>query len=323
MIRVFYAEPEGDRWLPFDRYPRRLVRRLVRGRPSPGGMQRYYLNLLDGLERCGHSVAANDYRGARGNPREVVGVIGKGHLLRTVRWANPVVFGPAVPSHPLSDLSVFQVAPVRKILVSCDWLQKMYQGSLDVPVAVWAAGVDTYTWAPSEEIAKDIDVLVYDKIRWERARMEATLRDPILQELDRRGLRHCTIRYGEYREAEYQRTLARSKAMIFLVEHETQGFAYLQALASGVPLLAWDEGGLWRDPEFYPHRVQFDGVTSVPYWDDRCGVKFAGIAEFAAALDRLLGGLESGLFRPREYVLEHLGLEKCALNYVGHLGSIA
>ncbi len=105
--------------------------------------------------------------------------------------------------------------------------------------------------------------------------MNSELIQPILVELERRQLRHKIIRYGQYEEEDFREQLLRSRSMIFLVEHETQGFAYLQALATGVPILAWDRGGFWKDPAFYPDRVRFEGVTSVPYWDSRCGEKFA------------------------------------------------
>ena len=36
--------------------------------------------------------------------------------------------------------------------------------------------------------------------------------------------------------------------MIFLVEHETQGIAYQEAMACDVPILAWDQGN-WLDPK--------------------------------------------------------------------------
>ena len=68
--------------------------------------------------------------------------------------------------------------------------------------------------------------------------------------------------------------------MIYLSASESQGFALLQTLATDVPVLAWDRGGYWQDPNYYPHRVLFGPVTSVPYWDDRCGDKFVGAADF-------------------------------------------
>jgi hypothetical protein len=314
-LLIFYQEPDGDRWLPFDRYPRRFVRRLVRGPRQPGGMERYYLNLADGLRRVGTPHRANAYGYAQRHPGELVGIIGKGHLLRERRWKNPIVFGPAVFSHPDSDAAAFRLAPVRKILVSCEWFKGLYEQGVDIPVEVWPAGVDTYRWCPAPSEVKDIDILVYDKVRWNREKLYPELIAPILAALTHRGLKHQIMRYGSYREEEYQRALSRSRAMIFLVEHETQGFAYLQALASGVPILAWDRGGDCQDPEFYPQKVKYGPVTSVPYWDRRCGLTFPSIAEFPNCLDRFLSGLERGEFAPREYILENLTLEGCAQAY--------
>jgi glycosyltransferase involved in cell wall biosynthesis len=108
----------------------------------------------------------------------------------------------------------------------------------------------------------------------------------------------------------------RSKAMIFLCEHETQGIAYQQALSCGVPILAWDRGGFWQDPSYFPHRVQFQPVSSVPYWDDRCGLKFTDFSEFSTQLEIFLEKSEHQLFSPRDYILEHLTLAKCAQQYL-------
>ena len=34
-LNLFYEEPEPDRWFPFDRYPRRVIRTIVRGASEP------------------------------------------------------------------------------------------------------------------------------------------------------------------------------------------------------------------------------------------------------------------------------------------------
>ena len=51
-LNLFYEEPDPDRWLPLDRYPRRLIRRIVRGPFQPGGTMRVYLNLRAGLDQA-------------------------------------------------------------------------------------------------------------------------------------------------------------------------------------------------------------------------------------------------------------------------------
>jgi glycosyltransferase involved in cell wall biosynthesis len=159
-------------------------------------------------------------------------------------------------------------------------------------------------------------------VRWENDRYEAELLEPIRKELSRRRLRAAEIRYGGYREAEFQDLLGRVKAMVFICEHETQGLAYQEALSMGIPILAWDRGGDWRDPAYYPDRVRYGPVSSVPYWDARCGEKFGGVEEFRAALQVFWDRLTQGVYDPRSYILENLGLEKCASEYLRHWDAV-
>lgn len=314
-LRLFYAEPDPDRWLPLDRYPRRLVRRLVRGDAPPGGHRMVFLNLCAGLDRLGVAYRANDFRGADRHPEEPACIIGKPHLLDARRWRNPILFGAAVHSHPIEDPRLLERLPVRMVLVPGEWMRRMYEPYYGDRVRAWPVGIDTDLWVPGGEV-KSIDILIYDKVRWEHDRFEAELIGPVRDEISRRGLRFETIRYGHYRPDALRAALGRARAMVFLCEHETQGLAYQQALASGVPILAWDRGGFWQDPSYFPDRVRFEPVTSVPYWDQRCGDKFSCAADFGQALDRFWDGARAGAFRPRDYILENLTLEKCARHYL-------
>jgi hypothetical protein len=112
-------------------------------------------------------------------------------------------------------------------------------------------------------------------VRWNHDDFESALIEPIRTTLRKSGCSFREIRYGHYCDADFHQALTQCRAMIFLCEHETQGLAYQQALSCGVPILAWDRGGYWQDPAYYPHKVRFGPVTSVPYWDERCGMKFA------------------------------------------------
>lgn len=104
--------------------------------------------------------------------------------------------------------------------------------------------------------------------------------------------------------------------MVFLCEHETQGFAYLQTLSCGVPILAWDRGGPWQDPSMYPQRVQFSPVTSVPYFDPSCGERFVAATDFQAKLGPFLGQVDAGAYHPRDYVVKHFDLARQAQAYL-------
>ena len=344
---LFYEEPDPDRWVPWDRYPRRVIRRIVRGKPQPGGVMRWFLNLRAGFDRLGVAYRLNDYHGLRRSPGAWAHVIGKPHVVEKIPAGHPIIYGPGVAAHPYEN-NFWGRADLRLTLLSCDWFKAMYDRDLPcpVPTAVWPAGIDTELWRPLSRDNgttdhrttndgtthdgstdhrttdhgttdyKTTDFLVYDKVRWEYGRYERELLQPIRDELKRHKRTFCEIRYGSYREEDFHTLLQQCRAMIFLCEHETQGFAYLQALSCGVPIFAWDRGGYWQDAAFYPHRVKFSPVSSVPYWDDRCGMKFANIAEFSDRLDAFVEKLQAEAFKPRDYIVENLTLEKCAAAYV-------
>ena len=312
---LFYEQPEFDRWIPFDRHPRRLIRRVIRGKPQASGHDRVFLNLAKGMDRIGAAYRVNDFTHIRRNSDEIACVVGKPHVVERIPPATPIVFGSAQFSHPLEERNFFERhRNIRRILVQGEWVRQMWEPFLGQRVAALPIGIETDVWCPSKKDPNHIRVILYDKVRWERERFEKTLVAPIRAELERQNVTSDVIRYGMYREATYREMLRGAHAMIFLCEHETQGFAYQQALSAGVPILAWDRGGLWRDPEFYPRIEQFGPVSSVPYWDSRCGMKFLDADGFKSVLPGFLNRLAS--FKPREFILDNLTLEQCAQRFI-------
>ena len=313
---IFYEEPDPDRWIRGDRYFRGVVRRVLRGRPSPGGMMRWFLNLKAGLDQLGVNYRVNDFTGLRNCPGAVAHVIGKPQVIDKIPARHPIVFGPAVAAHPYEN-DFWDRNDLRLILISCEWFSRMYRRDLPrrIPIRVWPAGIDSEHWRPPE--SRDWGtVAIYDKIRWRRDEYEQTLLVPISNLLRAQGLQVVHIRYGDYKEADYRDMLSKIGAMIFLCEHETQGFAYLQALSCDVPIFAWDRGGFWQDPTMYPHRVRFGPVTSVPYFDERCGSRFADFEDFEAKMRWFLDSARAGRFLPREFVRQNLNLAQQARLYL-------
>lgn len=316
MINLFYQEPDYDRWVLYDRFPRRFVRRLIRGKPRISGHRRVALNLYAGLDRLGVRYRINDFRFARKNPGEMICIIGGPFMADDYRWENPVLFGAAVHSHPLESPRLFERLQIKKILVPGQWMADMCRPYWGDAVCAWPVGIDTDCWQSASHLTKKFDVLVYDKVRWKHELFNESLIKPILFYLNGKGLCVKVIRYGSYREEDFQRLLGHSRSMLFLCEHETQGIAYQQALACDVPILAWDRGGYWQDPAYYPDLVQYAPVTSVPYWDARCGEKFSEHAEFECVWDTFWESVNNNRYSPRDYIMENLTLEKCARQYL-------
>lgn len=312
-LNLFFEEKD-DRWLPGDRHVRPLLRRLVYGRPRISGQERVFLNLCAGLDRLGIRYRVNDYRYIRKHPDEVACIIGRRFVLDWMEWKNPILLGVAMYNHPVDDPDLFVRLPVKKVLVPSEWYAEMCRSGWP-DVEAWPVGIDTEAWRPAAPEHKTVDVLLYNKVQWERDRYAVELVEPIREHLRACGRSFEEISYGSYREQDYQAALARCRTMIFLCQHESQGIAYQQALASNVPVFAWDGGGAWQDPDYFPHKVRFEGVSSVPYWDDRCGMKFIDTDSFRSRWDEFWRQARAGAFGPRDYVLDELTLEKRALQY--------
>ncbi|MEO5580566.1 MAG: glycosyltransferase family 1 protein [Gemmatimonadaceae bacterium] len=315
-LKLFYAEPELDRWFRFDRHPRRVIRRLVRGAPQIGGVQRWFVNLCLGLDQLGAAYDVNDYNFFRKRRDTVAFVIGKSQVIDNFPVGVPIVFGPGIDSHPSAN-DFWVTTSIIHLLISCDWFAGMYERDLPrtIPITIWPAGIEVDLWKPPAHPVRGRKIIVYDKVRWERELFEPALIDPIILAVRAAGYVPCVLRYGHYHEEQFRMLLQEATAMIFLCEHETQGFAYLQALSANVPIFAWDRRGPWKDPSYYP-RVVFEPVTSVPYFDIRCGRTFDGIEAFRTALPGFLSDVSNGAFRPREFVTDVLDLKDSASRFI-------
>jgi hypothetical protein len=307
--------PASERWFPGDQYVRSVVRRLVRGRPRPSGLDKVQINLCLGLDKLGVHYELNLPFGQLTDD-DRVGVLGNGrHCLEGYDHSNPIVAGVGLMTHPSEWPTLCDEFPVKKYLQHSEWANDVYRPYFGECCAIWPVGIDTEAWSPSVDTPKTNDFLVYDKIHWNHETLAVELVNPIMEQLERNGLSFEVIRYGHYKPSEYRTILNRSKAMLFLCEHESQGIAYQECLSSGVPILAWDQG--WcLDPNRFAWGHPKIPVTSVPYFDGRCGVKFSSIADFPDALSQFMEKLTSDQFFPREYIVERLSLEMCAERYL-------
>jgi len=321
-LNIFYYAPRSDRWFPYDRYPRRIVRELLYAtgirKHRPSGQQMVYQNLKKGLDRAGIPYRDNDYQHIRRHPEELMCVVGKPRLLNEFDWPNPILFGASLFAHPIESPDFWsRHTNVQKMLVPGPWMRDMFvQHYPEEKIEVWPVGIDTKRWRPRRSLKEKPErILLYDKVRWERDRYEKVIINPVRKELRERGIEVEVLRYGDYFPEDLQNALKRCRAAVFLCEHETQGIAYQQMLASGVPIFAWDRGGYWQDPDYFPDKVRWRPVSSVPYWDERCGMKFRNSGEFESGFCAFWRCLHAGDFDPRGYILENLTLEDCARKY--------
>ena len=255
------------------------------------------------LKASGCRVRINDYRCARANPHYPVGIVGFPIILERWSLPNPALLGPSLYDHPGLAPHLFDDNRFKKYVVLADWTYDLFFPYFGERCIKWFAGIDLAEWPDLSTCEKPYDFLIYDKVRWDHDELQASLIDPICRMLEARGLTSQIVRYGFHDHDTYRRMLSESRSVLFLCEHETQGIAYQEALASGAPVLAWDNG-FWLDPLWQRFHCTAPAASSVPFFSHSCGERFASIAEFAPALERFLAGHAS--YDSRGYVRQHL-----------------
>lgn len=322
-VLLFYKDFEKDSFFAGDRYIKRILRPIYNAfkkTQKVSGFYVWYQLLIKSLELQGYNVHLNNYRLAKKNPDYPVGLVGYPHLLNDWSLPNPAVLGPCLHDHPLEAPRIMEDSRFKFYMLTSQWIIDMFKPYYGECVVFWYAGMDVSKWANTQTHEKTYDILIYDKVRWNREKYEGELINPIKSYLRNQGLKYTIIRYGRYDHQAYRDALSQSKAMIFLCEHETQGMAYQEALTSNLPVLAWDNG-YWLDPrrpKFDPNPIP---ATSVPYFSPQCGEKFTDIANFPETFDKFWASIDS--YEPRKFIERELSFAGSAELYMKYYHSAA
>lgn len=278
-----------------------------------------FLALCKSLRSVGCLVRINDFEAARRNPDHPIGLAGYPSVLpATDALPNPRIFGPGDFGQPPQSAQVAADPRMKLLIQPSLWYADYFRPYCGDKLLVWFAGIDTGLWRPTPKDKKQTDFLVYDKIRWRRDQLVPLVLERTTRALEERGCSFEIVRYGRHHRSEFSAALRRASAMIFLCEHETQGLAYQEALACDVPVLAWDEGEL-VDPVERALAPPDLKVSTVPYFDDRCGRRFT-LANFERELDLFRQAMPS--FTPRAYVEENLSQAVSASLYLRAYASL-
>ncbi|WP_425228621.1 hypothetical protein [Sphingomonas sp.] len=276
----------------------RAIWRRARGKQVATGFHAAFVALADGLRQLGCVVRINDFATARARPDYPIGIAGYPSVLQEVDLPNPVIFGPGDPGYPDTAGAWARRPNVMRIIQPSDWFVDYYRPYCGDKMLRCPVGIDVAALPDVRDAAKQVDVLIYDKIRWHQAERVPAVRDRLVRKLEADGRSYAILHYGGHTQPAYFAALRRSRAMAFLCEHETQGLACEEALAMNVPVFAWEEGAL-VDPRQLPFAAPDLKVSSVPYFDENCGLTFS-LADMEERWETFWGALDG--YRPRAYI---------------------
>jgi hypothetical protein len=125
------------------------------------------------------------------------------------------------------------------------------------------------------------------------------------------------FKYGNYHELDFLECAKSAAFAILLTNTESQGYAYMQLLSAGVPCLVFNQDTLYSSPD---QPIQSWPATSVPYFDERCGLIEKEISK--ETIEKFFSvPLQS--WDPRSYILENHTIEKSTKKYLKLLSEVS
>lgn len=281
------------------------------------GARKVLHNTLKALDCIGiefsinEPIAHNRYNWIHDDPE---GIIEAGFVGR------PVLVGPNTAATP-HDLPKFRglLHPSSIYLLPSEWTLKAWKAVNfnECNICVWPAGIDTecFPTRPRHLLEKEY-ILIYFKHR------SQNLLYHVQSLVQKTGYDFLVLRYGNYDESEYRSALNRAKCGIWVAGTESQGFALMEALATGLPLIVLEANSLEcnvYEPDNYliPHFTEpfiSSGATAAPYFDQRCGI----VTPISCLTDDLINHFLQHVdqFEPAKYVHERFTLEHSARELV-------
>jgi hypothetical protein len=185
-----------------------------------------------------------------------------------------------------------------------EWAAKIWKDNPlcnNIKIKPLPFGVDTNKFNNNKPITERNNVMIYFKHR-----------NPIDLVLIENYMKSKSINYtvfsydNKYCENDYINYLQNTKFCIWVDAHESQGFALEEALSCDVPLLVWNVKSMNQE---YKSSYNNITATTIPYWDERCGEFFYNIKALDIVFNLFISRLET--YKPREYILENLSMDKC------------
>jgi hypothetical protein len=288
------------------------------GRYPIYGARKVLNNTLKGLTQLGVTVRFNEpiakhnWNWIHDAPEAIIeaGFVGK-----------PVIVGPNTAVMP-TDLPRFRklLHPQSIYLFPSAWAETAWlsAGFSECRTEVWAAGIDLAKFTHRERTLNEPNhVLIYFKNR------DKALLSYVTDVVTICGYTYESFIYGCYTEEDYRLALTKAKCGIWIGGTESQGFALMEALASGVPLIVLDAQSIgdnfydFRNPLTPRFSAEFlaTPATTAPYFSENCGIKILSHKLNETKLKEFLDKIES--FSPAAYIAGEHSLDHAAKKLIG------
>lgn len=261
-----------------------------------------YFNIVDNINKADIIFSANVYINIEKYPNKIF------------------IFGPHFSVFPNNIVKKFNNINKNAIYIqpsqqSVNTWQNEFNFN-NLPMKAIPFGVDTNKFKPNENDIRSDEILFYYK---DRNPSEFSY---IKNYLDKNKIKYKVFDYKKkYNNEDYCKFLKKCKFGIWLGCHESQGFALNEALSSNVPLLVWNV--ILRIQQ-WSQRINYKNVksqvTTIPYWDNRCGEYFYKKEDFDEKFKKMVLNLNK--YKPREYILDNLSYKKCSERFLDLINSI-
>jgi hypothetical protein len=198
------------------------------------------------------------------------------------------------------------IAKLHNFIVPSQWVKDKHEQEplmKDKQVHIWSGGIDTNAYAPISG-HKEVDCLIYLK---NRSTEDYDKLAAAIQTFYGPDAKLAIFEYGHYNEKDFHAAVQNSKMAILCTNTESQGYAYMNMLSANLPCLVFNKDTL----------VSRDGskswaATSVPYFDERCGVIENDIS--ADTIEKFVA--MGRCWAPREYILENHTIDISTDRYI-------
>ncbi len=202
--------------------------------------------------------------------------------------------GPNVVTLPVDDSVMMNYTEYKKLIVPSVWVKNVYSNWIpSEKIEIWPVGIDT------EKFNKLVSEKVYDFLVYFKRRNLNEL-NQIIEILNKKNKSFILIQYGQYNEDYFIEAISKSKFGIVIDGTESQGVALQEMMSCDLPLIVWDV-------KYWTDRGDSNkcDATSVPYFDERCGIKFYSIEEFEQKYETFI----NSNYNPRDFIIDNLSIE--------------